>query len=397
MHFNPGSALLAASALASASTAFLIPPEFPEHFKDTAIHGGPPQHMKDFFHNVLAQRTTTIELACPGCPFPLGQETGPDGEAVTIFAHNVDSAIHLDFDTHDHSLNINSQPLLPLDKAARTPFKAYLVRKNSGERSIDIPVNFALEVMAPIPSPHREGVSMIPVDLSILALDGLPVKVNSISLKLVQPPNHDFVLVRTELIPFEETPGAQECQESEAWIPCRWQAIIAAHVKSMMDMARTKSNEFHEWVKTKTPGCHGAGRKTNGRHPHPHPNDQAARHRGPHGGHRHHRHQRFGHIIHQTFRFLIIPALLGIIGGLTASAVGMIVGRALVYLYMRLYRRGQRGPLQQEQLIIVVEDDEKNGLLDEEDCLPAYEDSPAYSDVSNDNVESKTTHTAHGQ
>lgn len=64
-------ALLA--GFAAATSAFLVPPNIPEAFKDLRFKGGPPEHVKDFLHALLEGRTTNVELDCPGCPFAVDQ------------------------------------------------------------------------------------------------------------------------------------------------------------------------------------------------------------------------------------------------------------------------------------------------------------------------------------
>jgi len=58
------------AGFAAATSAFLVPPNIHEEVKDTRFRGGPPEPFKEFIHHVLEQKTTTIDLDCPGCPFP---------------------------------------------------------------------------------------------------------------------------------------------------------------------------------------------------------------------------------------------------------------------------------------------------------------------------------------
>jgi hypothetical protein len=93
-------------------------------------------------------------------------------------------------------------------------------------------------------------------------------------------------------------------------------------------------------------------------------------------------------MIHQTLRFFLIPAMLGVIGGLMASAVGMLVGQSIVFLWQTLYRRirGQRPEPEDDVLLIV---DEKPTLM-AEDELPRYQDvPPQYRDVESQHTEEK--------
>jgi hypothetical protein len=107
---------------------------------------------------------------------------------------------------------------------------------------------------------------------------------------------------------------------------------------------------------------------------------------------RHHRFHYFGHMLHQTLRFFVIPALLGVIGGLLASAVGMMVGQLISYVWLRFHRGGVRGHATGrdlgvvEEVVIVHEMDgeepnEKDGLLlDVEEALAFVEPPPEYGD-----------------
>lgn len=93
-------------------------------------------------------------------------------------------------------------------------------------------------------------------------------------------------------------------------------------------------------------------------------------------------------MLRSTLRFFIIPALLGVIGGLLASAVGMLVGQLIVLLWMRFARRGRRGSASSQRrggekdgllLLLAAEDaEEEDGV---EEALPRYEHAPRYEDV----------------
>lgn len=55
-----------------------------------------------------------------------------------------------------------------------------------------------------------------------------------------------------------------------------------------------------------------------------------------------------------------------------ASAVGMLVGQALVYLWFRFHRGGQRGNIRLAE--VAVSEDEKDALVEPRDLPPQYED-----------------------
>lgn len=372
------------ASFAAASTAFLVPSNILDDIvKDTRFHEEPKDH-KDLVHALLAEKTEVVNLDCPQCPFALAhtenRDAGPIGDGIA-WVQGVENSIHLEFDTHEHGFQVNGHPLYPFaaaQAASTTLVKATQIRKDTQERSIEFPLNFAMEILPTVTSPHKDNVELVPVEFTVLAMNGIPVKVPTISIKMVKTPNDEYVIAKVTTIPFNETPGAETCETSSSWSFCRVRAIFAARIKSMLELAKEHTNKAHEWVQTKTKGCKGKRPHSFG-HPHHGPNhdqDNEHEHRPHHhhgSHHKHHRYHRVGHMLHQTFRFFIIPALLGIVGGLAASAIGMLVGQAIVFLWIRTYRNGERGPLRVQEIVIV--DDEKDRLLDETDeALPVYED-----------------------
>jgi hypothetical protein len=78
----------------------------------------------------------------------------------------------------------------------------------------------------------------------------------------------------------------------------------------------------------------------------------------------------FTHTFSRVVRFILVPAILGVLAGLTASAVGMLVGQAVVFVWQRY-----RGTKSQEHKAAWEQGDacEKQGLMAEsEDVLPEY-------------------------
>lgn len=361
------------AGFAAATSAFLVPPNIPEDFKDLRFKGGPPEHVKDFVHALLEGRSTTYDLDCPGCPFAV--ESDKDGEITEWDYEGEESTLHLEFTTTGGTLELNGHPLLPIEEAQAqtTTVKVHQNRKDTGEQSARISLNFAMEVMPPMASLDEDDVSLIPVEFTVLGLQGIPVKVSTIALKLIQGQMKELVIVNSEEIPFEATPGAETCETARAWSICRLRAIVMARLKSMVETTKEKTDNVQEWVKT----------RCGGRKPHPHPH----KHHGHHGHHGHgpHRYHRVGHMLHQTFRFFIIPALLGAIGGLAASVIGVLVGQTIVLLF-RFFFRSEARPVRVVETEIVVVSDEKDELLAEEG-LPEYEDAPLYKTVVQEDVE----------
>jgi hypothetical protein len=149
----------------------------------------------------------------------------------------------------------------------------------------------------------------------------------------------------------------------------------------MLEAAKAHADVAKTWAKG---GCEGK-KEHSGEHRGP-----FGGHRGPFSGHRsqdddgrhpdhghhgkHHRGHRLGHMLHQTLRFFIVPALLGVIGGLLASAVGMLVGQFIVFIWTRFHHCGRRGS--NRIIEVTVQEDEKDALVLETEDLP-----PQYTDV----------------
>jgi len=145
----------------------------------------------------------------------------------------------------------------------------------------------------------------------------------------------------------------------------------------MFEAAKARAHAAKGWVKGQGKGCRGKFGHRGGHRGGPpgmhHEHGQAA-----HGGHHHHHHpaHRFGRLLHQTLRFFVVPALLGVIGGLLASAIGMFAGQFIAFLWIRYHRGGRRGTVRAVE--IVIEEDEKDALIvDDEVAPPQYEDVEA--------------------
>lgn len=104
------------------------------------------------------------------------------------------------------------------------------------------------------------------------------------------------------------------------------------------------------------------------------------KHRGHH--HKHGRIHRLAKFIHQTLRFFIIPAMLGVLGGLMASAVGMMVGQCLIWAWQAVFRKNRRTELVETVTVQEVLRDQKLPLVEEDERPPQYRDAevpPAYA------------------
>jgi hypothetical protein len=240
-------------------------------------------------------------------------------------------------------------------------------RKDTGATTPNFPIDFVLERLEAINAPEDPSKIVVPIKLTIVGFGGHPVKVDTIAIDILQLPG-TMQVIRVEKIPFSQTPGAQSCEGQSAWSYCRVKAIVIARILETVKMMREKAHEAKSWAKQC--GHRASGRLHQGHHDH-------------HGHNDRHRAHRWARMLHSTLRFFVIPALLGVIGGLIASAIGMLVGQFIVFLWMRTARRGQYSSLRDydEVVEIVIQDDEKDGFLAEEHDLlpppPRYEDHAA--------------------
>lgn len=251
------------------------------------------------------------------------------------------------------------------------------VRVEDGQQTRPIQLDFAWESLPPVTSEANPDLSILPIQFTILGLQGYPVKVDTVAIHLLRAPGQTSI-AKISQIPFEDTPGATTCDTSSKWSICRLRAIIVARMQAMYEAAKARAHAAHGWVKGQGKGCRGKFGHRGGHRGGPpgmhHEHDQAAHH-GPHHGphHGHHAH-RFGRLLHQTLRFFVIPALLGVIGGLLASAIGMLAGQFIAFLWIRYHRGGRRGTVREVE--IVIEEDEKAALIIDGDIAP-----PEYQDL----------------
>lgn len=90
------------------------------------------------------------------------------------------------------------------------------------------------------------------------------------------------------------------------------------------------------------------------------------------------------HLARHLFTFVLLPVIVGVAVGMTASAIGMLVGQAVVFLWMRYRRSGRQGTYE-----AVQSEDKEDGLPSyEADGLPAYTEETAVA-VSDEKEEDK--------
>ena len=273
----------------------------------------------------------------------------------------------LDFEIVDNHLTINEVPVFPLDVshgAAPVTILASQIAEKS--ESVPIPLGHVIEVYPEYASEAEPDKRAIAAKFTIVDLNGTPVKVDTVKITLLEV-GEELAIVQVSQIPFSASPGHDTCEGAATWSICRIRAIINARIRAFITAAKTHADKAKTWMKKPGSGCPGekAG----------HPGHRG--HREHHGLHRGMHH--FGHVLRQSIRFFVVPGLLGVIGGLVAAAVGMLVGPLIVYMWFTFYQRGQRSDLREVEVVLIEE--EKDGLLVEGgEAPPAYEQADVFVD-----------------
>jgi hypothetical protein len=391
--------ILAASALSLGATAFLVVPETHPHSIDdtTALH----EVHRFEAHDARSQQ---IALTCDACPFPEGDLDGrvswtedvktslvscrlgiilpskqclDNGRRDPITDNIVKQA--LSFSTKDGGLFVNDDQIFPLPT---TPLNVNAVqrRESDGQESAPITLGFAIEVL-PLMAP-QDDMELLSVRFTILDLAGHPVPVDTVAIALIKTVQGELFIARTDI----EASAADRL----SWSQCRGEPrclrrLLFARIQALINAAKARMMSVGAKLPFYRMGCSGVPPPPH--HPH---GDHVSEHSSDFGGDFPHRPHHFGgrphrhphHMHHhgwrRTFsrvvRFIVVPAVLGVLAGLAASAIGMLVGQVVVFMWMR-YRRctPSHSPAALEQGSIM----EKEALMTEDvpnEELPPYID-----------------------
>ncbi|PLN79792.1 hypothetical protein BDW42DRAFT_122146 [Aspergillus taichungensis] len=337
--------LLLGGTLALATNALLIVPEMMD---DPAAAPGISALETLEAHAAQQQQ---VELHCTECPF-----REEDSSAVYWVTDGSETTLSLNFSVEKGVLLANDHQIFP--PSSPSPLVAVQHRLSDGEKSAPIPLGYAVEVI-PVPSAPEELMDLVAVRFTVLDLDGHPVPLNTVAMHLVHTPSGDLYIAKSEIE--ETTPDKMSWRQCRGRPSClrrllfsRMRSLFASAKSRMLSMARK-------------PGC-------GGRRP-------AAGHRRPHDfafpealeadGHRRIDYGAWERTLSRVVRFILVPAVLGVLAGLVTSALGMLVGQLVVSLWRRHSRRS--APLDTEEQGTVPE---KQGLM-----TASYEEQPpAYRD-----------------
>lgn len=402
--------LLSAGALALTANAFLVPFEIAEEVHHLEALGGDfpdfpnevAQSLKGF--KVTRPEFQTVRLDCSTCPFALNSDRKGRHE----WATNVNNELELKFSNENGKLCMNGKPFYPISNLLLPPIlSAKQIQKESDTSAKkwegyheDLTLSYSLEIENKKQF-NTDKANLLSIVFTIMGLDGEMVNVDDIEILIIETENDvslalfptskiQINCVQTLIHSITTVPASPNRPDAKCTtIFCR----VVTKLRTTANAAKSASHAAAKKIKTCCLRCMQYFRKTGGQHhhhalplpthirvkpgqtkPHFHHNDQVQTGHHTHdfdfaqaSHHVHMRHHRgwFHSLvvgIKRVFSFILFPILVGIAFGVTASAVGMLIGQLVVLLWLR-YRRSSTSEVGYERL-----------GSDEKDGLPAYEE-----------------------
>lgn len=378
--------LLSAGTFAIAAQAFLLPLEIVETAEV-------PKSLAPF-----VGQSQEIDLDCSSCPFALESTRHGLHEWTT----SQKSDLKLKFATADNKLQLNGVPFYPIAFPELPPLLSVKqVAKKDAEGMTtkvwdayhgDLKLSYSLEVndIKHFANPDEEKADVVSVVISIIGLDDKMVQVDDIHIKLLKEADsavnrHRFSCSKKlqtnrclQLHIIDVFPVRSAGQDTQCTtVMCRFFAKIAANMSAAKSAAHSAATKVGQKVRICCLRCmrlfrsashHGKHHGMHhGAHHHSnmHPNGGSLKLAGQEMSHEHHSWvPAFMAGVRRGFTIVLFPMLAGIAFGVVASAVGMMVGQLVVFLWCKF--RPTRGVAYEK-----VED------LEEKETLPAYEDVEA--------------------
>lgn len=209
--------------------------------------------------------------------------------------------------------------------------------------------------MTPLPSSSEESdLEMVQIRFTVLDLDSHPVPMDTVAITLVHSPDSPIYMAKTDI---EETAPSRVSWKQCRGKPACLRTLLFSRMRDLFAAAKARMLKMSSRL-SGGKGCHGKHR------PKPMHHGAAGPHHGPPSpppfgpfapgektplwgagppppGHHHPHHMHHGglhHTVSRVLRFIVMPAALGILAGLAASALGMLIGQVVVFFWLR-YRR----------------------------------------------------------
>ena len=406
MHF---STFLSTTALALTANAFLIPQEIADDVQAAKAEA------VELVPQIVDHNSQSVKLDCASCPFALKTERNGMHE----WTNDVESDLIMHFTAKNNHLTLNGKPFYPVT-LQEMPGLLYAPQvKKASDPEIgfegyeeDLKLSYTLEFQD---EKTEAGNTVVGIVMTILGIDGQMIKIDNVKIEAIKhadgpvsvaPPtcshaltNHLHQLSLASLSTIAPSPSDPDAKCTN--MVCRMMTKLSAAISTARAKAAAAAHSTKHAAKKMKGFCMRCFQRLAG-HPPSAPSDEVEKdkvtklpthnHMKPghfrphHDGHRHHPGalRSVMHFARHLFTFVLLPVMVGVAVGITASAIGMLVGQAVVFLWMRYRRSGREGSYE------AVQSDDK------EDGLPAYEDGglPAYAEetvvvVSDEKEETK--------
>ncbi|KAL8716380.1 MAG: hypothetical protein Q9220_000287 [cf. Caloplaca sp. 1 TL-2023] len=376
---------LLSAGLALTANAFLLPPEAANNLEAAKNNVAP---------HLIDPQSRSIDLDCSDCPYALASQRNGHHE----WTHDVKSDLRLKFTTEGNQLKLNGVPFYPVTQPfTPAPLSAKQIQKTVGDEVVskqghdgDLALSYTVEFnkeKKSFPAPGQDAV-VTEITFSVLGLDNEVVHVDDVKIKTLSLPSsetakHELIIVSVDTESPEDNTADARC----GTIMCR----VVQKFRSAVHKAQTHAKTAAHKMKCFCMKCLHAFRPSHHHAPHhpatpnvnmetthlpTHHRMRPGHFRPHHTGHRHHSGwmHAFVRASRHFFSFVLLPILVGIVFGITASAIGMLVGQIIVAVWLRL-RRSSRTTAAYER----VASEEKDGL-------PKYEDLEDSTKVTDEKV-----------
>lgn len=424
---------IVATCSALGASAFLLPP-------GVAPGAPPPPPHEAGFHPFASvdPKINILELPCSSCVFPAAkseEKVAGEDDAVTIQGGANNLILNFTVSDDGQELNLNGVPIYPVqagfDVLGSEKAHSWIVQQLPASNSIEdleadetkgtpLRISGAGTKISQKKIISANGDEVVPLAFQILSLNDQPMTIDEVAIQVLKTDGGELLILSVEPAhenmmdhvpmsfgPFhppppppphhegppedhEEHHSPKKCNSLPAPL-CRFlhavddkfEAAKNSRIGNAVGCGGRKDGHPHampghikpHWG---APDADGNRKLESGMPPHMRPHGPHG-HKGPHGPHGpHHRHA-LSHAFFKGVVAILIPVMVGIFAGLTVSMVGLLVGKLIVFLWIKFARGGQRGYAR----VALDEEAEQPAVVqkDQDEFVegpPVYEDAPPY-------------------
>ncbi|KAL9097371.1 MAG: hypothetical protein Q9163_006347 [Psora crenata] len=361
-------------SLALTANAFLIPGDLEDFSAKGLAHPAVSQQQ---------QEAKTLTLDCSTCPYALKAErNGQYG-----WTDDVSSDLEMEISSDGDTLSLNGVSFYPITVPGPPPPLRLSQHKKEGETSTlegyegDLTLSYSLEYDE---KKFEDGNTLITVLMTVMGLDGHMVRVDNVEIKAIRDAEGKLILHSVVAVPADPNSPDAKCGN----LLCRVLTKVSTSIQKAKDTAKAAGHRIkcfcvkcfqrltgHASIHHNGPEAH---RRPDGTIELPTHFKFPPQMRKPHTHGHHHKgiFHRMARVLWATVKIGFVPMLIGIAFGMTASAVGMLVGQLVVFLWMKYRKMDDQGAYD------LLEADEK-------EVPPPYEDVPTAGNVGDKEVEAK--------